>query len=355
MSERTEKLQLISKLYPKERINYAKARIDELYEGKRQVCCTLVPPMNHYDASLRTAERIVDKTLDAIIKLAPFEHDYIPTVFPGCRQAAIPSMFGAKEVEAGGEYLPGRLLENFEQLSQLKDPQIAPGSCAHDIVEITEQAVRLTEGRIRYNVCDMQGPFDALGQICGYDEMFLAALTEPELFRSAVDSVTCAFDMLWEAERAVLPELFQSTHLWGWDYSPAGVSLSADSLVMISPDFFCEFYAPVLAHFTEKYGSFAIHSCGDFSAVIPKLLETPGLAAVNAGQMSVKELTDAGFDGRAVFLALCPYDRLTDTLEIIREHQLRAHLNIINYELPEGEDGKEQAKRLNEKLFNINK
>lgn len=124
--------------------------------------------------------------------------------------------------------------------------------------------------------------------------------------------------------------MFVGTHLWSWNWVPpeAGASLSADSLVMISPTFYEEFYQPYLQQIGERFGGLSVHSCGNFSAVIPALCATPTVRAINAGQMTVTELLDAGVHEPTLLIAITTTDALTETLATLNARKVRAALTV---------------------------
>jgi len=142
-----------------------------------------------------------------------------------------------------------------------------------------------TEGRLPVHVVDMQGPADVCGKLWNYGDFLLSAYTDPDAYHSLMTRVTDAFIMFWDAQRSLLGDKFIGTHLFGWSYVPtdAGASVSADSLVMISPGFYDEFYSPYLQRIGAAFGGVAVHSCGDFSAVLPRMLKTPHLQSHQCG------------------------------------------------------------------------
>ena len=142
--------------------------------------------------------------------------------------------------------------------------------------------------------------------------------------------VTDAFILFWDAQRRLCGDLFVGTHLFGWDWTPddAGASASADSMVMVSASFFQEFYQPYLQRIGESFGGLAVHSCGDFSAVVPALCAMPTVKAVNAGQMTLPELCRAGVDARCLVIAWATPDNLAETFALLRTRNLRVDLTI---------------------------
>ena len=91
--------------------------------------------------------------------------------------------------------------------------------------------------------------------------------------------------------------------------------MSIDSLAMVSPDFYEQFFQPVLEQICRENGTLTVHSCGDFRQVLPGLSRTRGIRAVNASQLSISELYDAGLSKD--ILSILMTDR-KDLAELVR-------------------------------------
>ncbi|MDR1586177.1 MAG: hypothetical protein LBS57_01835 [Treponema sp.] len=177
------------------------------------------------------------------------EEDFIPAFFPGCRQATIPGMFGAKEVILDGDYSCERIIFKAEDIDKLPEPSFTEGSPAQGWLETEKFFIEECEGQIPVHVCDMQGPMDVGGQLCGYEDLFTYAYEEPELFNKLLSSVVKAFKLLWDTQKKLCGDLFIGTHMYGWTWVPdniAGASMSADCMAMLSPLFFKEHYVPYI-------------------------------------------------------------------------------------------------------------
>jgi hypothetical protein len=126
-------------------------------------------------------------------------------------------------------------------------------------------------------------------------------------------------------------DLFVGTHLFGWSWVPpgTGASLSSDSFVMVSGDFYRRFFQPCFEAMAARLGGLTVHSCGDFSSVIPPLSRTPGVRAINAGQMSVEAVLEAGVDPKTLLLVNVPVTEAADTFSLIRRHSLRVDMTIV--------------------------
>lgn len=337
-------LDQIDELFPPERLAKSKARIAGIWSGER--------PLDRYPftygyATFRlyddhhTPEERLRASFDEFIIHGKLNDDLIPSVFPGCRQSTIPNMFGAKEVIVGDDISSTRIIHSPEDVDALPEFSIKPGSVAHNWLLMQEYILEETEGRMPVHVTDMQGPVDVCGQMMSYEDLFVLAYTQPETYHVLMNKATDAFIIFWEAQKKLLGDLFVGTHLFGnnWVPSDFGASVSADSLVMVGPDFYNEFFRPYFEKIGDRFGAISVHSCGNFSANVNALCRTRHVRGVNAAQMTVQELLNAGFLKETVMLAFCSVDSIETLYPLIWGKGLFADMTVL-MPWPCGSDGK---------------
>jgi hypothetical protein len=356
------KLDRIYTLYTPERLAKSKERYILLDKGEkprdRYPFALGFPYFNAYNVNHPPKERL-EAFLDAFLFMYQFDDDTIPYVFPGLNHATIPSMFGAAEIKCGIESTSEKIIRSIEDVFKMPEPELVKGSAAYKWIEMAEYILEETEGRMPVNVCDMQGPFDSCAQMWSYDDMFVAAYEDPKAYDHIISKITEAFILLWKRQSDILGENFLGTHLFsqGWVPQNCGVAVSADSLVMVSPDFYNEFYKPYLLRMYHALGDLTIHSCGDFRHLIRDLCETEGIKAINASQLTARQMNEAGLDKRVQLLLAVNYDDLETEMRYIKEHGLNVRLVIYGvtpmtpdkYEKPEAwtpEDFAEIAQRI---------
>lgn len=325
----------VDELFPPERLKKSKARITAIWKGERppdRYPVTYYPVSFEYYNDVHTPEERLRRSLDEFVIHGKLKDDFIPSLFPGCRQATIPNMFGAPEVVKGNDFTCEKIIHTPADIDALPEAVITKGSIAEQWLRMQEYFVEQTEGRIPVHVTDMQGPVDVCGQMWGYDDLFLCALTEPERYHALMTKVTDAFLLLWRRQREVAGDSFLGTHLFGWNWVPSdnGVTVSADSLVMVSPDFYDEFYKPYFVKLGTGFGGTVIHSCGNFSQTIPPLMRTPGVKGINAAQMTTEELVRAGIDRKVALIAIAPFDGAEKYYSFACEHGLRVDVTVFD-------------------------
>ncbi len=329
------KLNEVDRLYPTSRIEKSIARWQAVYENRlpydRYPFVFEPFSFNYYD-DVHDKESRLHALLDEIIYRGVIEDDFIPALFPGCKQSTIPGMFGAKEIVTNGDYSCERIIKNNDDIDRLPRAEILPGSSAQQWLEMQEYFLDECEGRLPINVCDMQGSMDVAGQLFGYDNLFLCAYDDSERFFELNAKTADAFCLLWDKQKRLLGEHMIPTHLFGWNWAPTniGASLSADILAMMSQDFFDAFYAPVLEDISKRMGGLVVHSCGNFSAVMESLREIKGINAVNAGQMSVSQVVEAGWDKNKAIISREKFCDAEQIFSLVKEQNLSPVLTFTD-------------------------
>lgn len=319
-----DKLDTIDSLYPADRLAASKERWRRLWDGRNpegRLPWVAEPfTIDYYVAGL-AKEELLQRYLDEFIARGFVQDDFIPAFFPGCKQSTIPNMFGAKDVCVCDDWTCERIVDESSDIFALPEPSICPGSVASEWLEIERYFLEETEGRVPIHVTDMQGPADVCGQLWGYENLFAAAYTDPQAYWEIMDRATRAFVLLWEAQHELVGRAFVGTHLFGWSWIPEGmgVSVSADSLVMISPAFYEEFYLPSMERLSSRFGGLILHSCGDFAAVVPAICKTQGLRAINAGEMEISDLIKAGVGRDVLMIARSGIDEIPDKAAMFRD------------------------------------
>lgn len=292
------KLDKIDHLYPLDRLEKSKERWSKIWAGQPQTdhYPYLFAPMLYvpYSYGLSFEDKLLIQ-LDDFISRGIFNDDAIPALFPGCNQAAIPNVLGAPQVIVGEDFTCERIIRSARDVDDLRI-DMSKGTIAYDVLEFQKRSVDITDGRIPVHVFDMQGPFDAAAQMCGYENLIFMAYDEPEQYDKYMRIVSEAYCQFWDKQKEILQNHFIGTHLFMWDYIPPmkAVSMSIDSLVMVSPDFFDEYVLPYMKSISERMGKLIIHSCGNFSHVIPALMKEDIIIGVNASQLSLDDMITAG-------------------------------------------------------------
>jgi len=340
LDEINRKLDRIDELFPSERLEASKDRVRALKNKRMPDRLPFIFAnlgFDYYDDVMPAEERL-QKTLDEIIAHGHTRDDFIPHLFPGCRQATIPSMFGAREIvqirnDGKPEYgISEKLLRPDDNAENLPDPEITAGSIAANWLEMQEYVLEQTDGRLPISVIDTQGPMDVAGQLWGYENLFTDAMLGGTKSHHILTKCTTAFIELWQRQLDLLGDLFVGTHLWGWSWvesgSGHGATVSMDSMAMISSDFFIEHAREHLIRISEEFGGLTVHSCGKFGAAIPGINGIPGIEGINATQMTTEQLLDAGANPDLFFVLWRDYSRLAEEYALIKSNNLKVEMTV---------------------------
>lgn len=330
-----EKLDKIDQLYPPQRLEKSKDRWRRLWSGQEPIdrYPFVAGPINvSYDAVVGwNFEERLQAALDEILVRGHFRDDYIPAIFPGCRQSTIPSMFGAEEILIGEDCTCTKIIFTETDIDHMPSPTIPDGSVAWHWLQMQQYFCDQTEGRIPIHVTDMQGPSDVAGQLWGYDNVLMQPYTDVDRYVRLLDLTTEAFMMFWQAQMDVIgKDRFVGNHLFAWDWMPpdTAATISVDSMVMVSADYFDQYYAPYLIRIGERFGGFVTHACGNFAQIVKSLNKTPYIKGINASQMSVEDLLEAGADKRLVMITGSSMDDVGQMFNLIRRENLRVDLTV---------------------------
>jgi hypothetical protein len=334
------KLDLIDELFPPERLEASKNRIRALWANRKPDRYPFTYGnfgLDYYDDVMPKEQRLQAMLDEAIVHGHTID-DFIPQFFPGCRQATIPNMFGARELvttrpDGCKEYgVCERLLDAEDDPSDLPAPIIAPGSIAADWLEMQEYALEETQGRLPVSVIDMQGPMDVAAQLWGYDNLFIDAMSGGAKSHDLLTRCTTAFMALWQKQIDLLGDSLVGTHLFGWNWveqgAGHGATVSMDSMAMISEEFFLEHTREHLVRLSEAFGGLTIHSCGKFGAVIPGINDIPGIKGLNSTQMTTQELLDAGVRPDLILTLWRDFSELDEEYAQIRKNDLKVDMTI---------------------------
>lgn len=124
----------IDRLFPADRLIKSKERWSKVWRGEkpaeRYPFCFggfPTPLFNPYNINHHPEGRL-KAYLDACIFAGQFKDDFIPTIFPGCNQATIPTMFGATEIRCGIESTCEKVIKSTDDIDRLPEPSLKPGT-----------------------------------------------------------------------------------------------------------------------------------------------------------------------------------------------------------------------------------
>ena len=291
----TKLLNDIDRLYPPERLARSKARLNAAWHlqppGDRLAYVFLglpaaegAPTVDVWDG-LHSNEELLRGQLEMIIDRAALDDDYIPSLYPGCRQGALPTAFGAQEVRSADHTWVLPLLRDAQDVYALRQPNWRTDGVAAELLERIRFFRSATQGRLPIQLPDMQGPLDLANNMWATEPLLLAMYTDPDAVHHLLSLMTEAYiafvRLVEEAAEGDLVPIHCMPVVW----MPCerGVALSEDMLAVISPKLYPTFGVPYNARIAEAFGGVVIHSCGSVEHNLTLLAGTRGLTGVNFG------------------------------------------------------------------------
>jgi len=328
-----DKLARLRALYPEERVRRSRARWEAVWRGDWAALdrypFVLAPLQADYYAVGQTPAQRLRHLLDEHIAHGRLEDDAIPTLFPGCNQAVMPNLFGAPAERFARERKARPIIDGRAAARALAAPVLGP-EARHWLAMLRYFRERVGD-TIPLRVADMQGPLDAAAQLWSYEALFICCHEDPATYDHLMNRLVEAFLLLWEAQAAVAGDALHPSHLnvWSWMPLPRAVTLSMDSLVMMSPAFCRRWCLPALQRIAARFpDGMVIHSCGDVRQHRELLQGTPFIRGIHFGQMTLEQVVEAGFDASTVLLAGTHYANRAGAFQAIRNGRLRVDLTF---------------------------
>jgi uroporphyrinogen-III decarboxylase len=254
---------------------------------------------------LMSPEKYLSAQLEEIEGQLAFRGDFVPALSPAIGVVGIPSAFGCEVVWWEKDFPSVKPIRNDDprRILGLEKPAAEAGELKR-VLDHTRYFLKETGGRLPIRMGDIQGPLDSAALVFGHTEFFEAMRTHPaeamrlmELVTGvSIDFVKAERRLVKEAGAEFVPSLFQPWIPDGW-----GVSVSNDAAVMISAEMHDRFCLPFLNRLSEEFGGISIHSCGNWTHLIPSLAKVSGLRGLEFGASETPfEAAAEAFGGRVV-------------------------------------------------------
>jgi hypothetical protein len=280
-----------------------------------------------------------------IQKRAILNDDYIPSFFPGLRQSAIPSAFGANEEKQGEHYWSRPIIKKPEDVYKLKEPNFnKKGSAAWRILENIKYCRKMIKGNLPIHMADMQGPMACASTIWDVNDYLIAMYDNPDEVHHLHNILTKAFIEFIDLQVEASEGDFVPIHAmpFAWMPKEMGISLSNDLLAMVTPCQLEEFSNPYDSQIAAYYNGILIHSCGNFNYNLSALKKVNNLRAINFGstETDIKDIIKI-FSNSVLYIphstevAVFPMkvetqeDFIKRISRIIKENSLAAQVLII--------------------------
>ena len=215
--------------------------------------------------------------------------DTVPYFMPWFGTGVTASAFGCRIKDATGfgddPVVISTCIETVSDISKLKMPNPYKDGWMPRVLDFIDYARQHSD--LPVGLTDMNSPLCTAAQMCGYDKLFVWMYEEPDAIHELMDKITEAF-IIWvkvQKEHAGEP-LDSSSGLQGfWSPKGAGVWMSDDDLVSLSPQLYEEFVVPSYSKICEVFGGGIVHFCGNGLHQTQNLLKIRNLKAINNSPM----------------------------------------------------------------------
>jgi len=236
---------------------------------------------------LQNPEKFLAAQLAEIEGQLAYKGDFVPALCPTLGVIAIPSAFGCEVVWWENNFPSVRPLrgEDPRRVYDLSRPSVSSGELGR-ILDTTRFFIERTGGAYPIRLADVQGPLDNAALILGHTNFLEAASSHPREVHHLLGMITDLTIEFVRAQREVVKSRgadFVPSGFQPWIPDGFGISIANDAGVMISPAMHDEFGLPYLNRISASLGGVYIHSCGNWTHLIPSLKKVNGLRGLEFG------------------------------------------------------------------------
>lgn len=236
---------------------------------------------------LQDPKKFLAAQLEEIHGQLAFRGDFVPALCPTLGVIAIPSAFGCQVVWWENDFPSVRPLigEDPMRVYDLSKPELTSGVLGR-ILDYTRFFIEQTGGQYPVRLADVQGPLDNAALIFGHTNFLEAVISSPREVHHLLQMITDFMIEFIRAQRGLaircgtefVPSGFQP-----WIPDGFGISIANDTGVMLSPELHDEFSVPYFNQLSEAFGGVYIHSCGNWTHLIPSLKNVRNLRGLEFG------------------------------------------------------------------------
>jgi uroporphyrinogen-III decarboxylase len=236
---------------------------------------------------LQDPKKFLAAQLEEIQGQIAFRGDFVPALCPTLGVIAIPSAFGCPVVWWENDFPSVRPLigDDPMRVYDLAMPELTSGVLGR-ILDYTRFFIEQTGGQYPVRLADVQGPLDNAALIFGHTNFLEAVISSPREVHHLLQMITDFMiefirtqrDLAIRCGAEFVPSGFQP-----WIPDGFGISIANDTGVMLSPALHDEFSVPYINQLSEAFGGVYIHSCGNWTHLIPSLKKVRGLRGLEFG------------------------------------------------------------------------
>jgi hypothetical protein len=209
--------------------------------------------------------------------------DSVPALFPYLGTGVFASAFGCELVYPEDEHPWTKpVVRSPDDVSRLPEPD-PHGGLLPRILEMTRYFSERTNEQYPIRITDIQSPADTASLLWQYDDFLASMLTHPDEVHQVLEAVTELMIEFVPMQRELVKEWVPNHCPQVWVPEDFGVSISDDLAAVLSPSQYEEFALPYNQRVAKAFGGIHVHSCGDYSHVLPHIRATQPLRSIDFG------------------------------------------------------------------------
>jgi len=236
---------------------------------------------------LKNPEKFLAAQLEEIQGQIAFRGDFVPALCPTLGVIAIPSAFGCEVVWWENDFPSVRPLigDDPKRVYGLSKPELSSGVLGR-ILDYARYFIEQTGGQSPIRLADVQGPLDNAALIFGHTNFLEAIISSPREVHHLLQMVTDFMIEFIRAQRDLVRRdgvEFVPSGFQPWIPDGFGISIANDAGLMLSPALHDEFSVPYVNRLSDAFGGVYIHSCGNWTHLIPSLKKVRRLRGLEFG------------------------------------------------------------------------
>ncbi len=207
--------------------------------------------------------------------------DYVPTAGTGAGTCPFATAFGCRDEVLNNLHWVAPVIKNPADIRSLRKPKKTDGLLGSFLDQTRRHADHLDE-RIPIRIIDFQSPFTTVEQILGSDLFFMMPYDHPGELKTIMDITTdLCIEFISEQMQIAGPRCCPGLWPTFWFPKEAGVQMSDDNMVNVSPEIYEEFVVPFNNRISDAFGGLFLHSCVIKEANIPSIKKIRRLTGLN--------------------------------------------------------------------------
>ena len=242
------------------------------------------PDSFHWTGICRDKALSLESQLDYLFENMRTESDFAYNyIEPWYGVGVFASAYGCKYEFTGNDSPQTRSVFNtLDDLDGIKKPFVKDCEVMMHILEMIKYFKEQTGGCLDISLTDTQSANDSASLVLDHTEMLIASMLEPERLEPFLNQITELIIEFTDMQiDAIGDSLSRPGHAMLGNRKLTGIAIADDNMIALSPKTYEDTSYKFNKRLSEYYGGISIHSCGNASANLKKLSETPNLFMVD--------------------------------------------------------------------------